>query len=171
MKGVTGLTANACEPEGKVKSIELNKSEAIVSLDNGLNLSLYKNSFLMPMVNGSLKTGRPICISNLAMDDQIKNLAYPGQIVATFDVKEMKSNPRQMDCVKRGYIKRAISNSKYDWFYLENGFVMRVVHISKVTPKLYEAAFNLGEVCVTKMDLSGSGPTWGIPRKVEILWN
>lgn len=95
--------------------------------------------------------------------------AYPKQMVARIDLSDRHPAQPRSHCVKAGYIERVYVNDNYDWFHLEDGFSIRVIHRSKLTDILYRAAFTKRQVCITRMNLDGSGPDWGIPRALHAV--
>ncbi len=99
-------------------------------------------------------------------------MAYPVQVVINVDIPRTNPDlPPESGCVKSGKIKRVIVNPNYAWFYLSDGFNMRLKHWSKKIPALYDAAVMKKDICVTVMNLDSSGPDWGIPRKINVNGN
>jgi hypothetical protein len=161
---VFGLCLNtvlACLDEGRVTVLKENKSVYTMRMESGREYTMIgKKHPLLPIVKNSIKYGRDICITNMTEN-------YPIQIVAAFRDFDGPSIFSE-NCVKKSFIRKVYVNPKYNWFLLEDNFVLRVIHRSKVTPKLYEAAFAKKEVCITEMNLEATDGTWGIPRDLEI---
>lgn len=151
----------ACLDEGKVLSLNSDNKTHTVALDSGNEYTFYgKRHPLLPIIQNSLEHNKEICITN-----KLENT--PLQIVASF--KDFKTPTIfSQNCVKQGFVRKVYVNARYDWFFLEDNFSIRVTHSSKLTPKLYEASFKKKEVCLTKMNLDATDGTWGIPREMII---
>lgn len=166
--GITGSSSQACKLEGKIVSITSKKNTATATFDNNRLLSFDKNGIYMPILHEAASAQNPVCVSNLGFDRTGSNVAYPTQVVMNVDLSKASPIAVNPKCVKNGKIKRVIVNANYAWFYLQDDFVMRLKHWSKIVPTLYDAAVSKKEVCVTVMNLDSSGPDWGIPRKIII---
>jgi hypothetical protein len=159
--GISSLSL-ACIDQGIVKDLSSQKETITFSLNSDAQYQIIgkKHPFL-PMIQSSMNYNKEICLTNV-----IEN--YPTQLVVTFDDFSATSNSNEK-CVKKGFVRRVYVNAKYDWFHLEDGFSIRVMHRSKLTPELYKAAFSKKELCITEMNLDATDGTWGIPRKLMIL--
>lgn len=152
--------SHACLDRGVVNNFKFSKDIATFSLASGRSYQVIGNKHpLLPMLKLSAATQTEVCLTNAYEN-------YPIQLVANFRNFSSPAD-ENANCVKKGFVRTIYVNPKYDWFHLENGFSIRVIHRSKLTPQLYQAAFSKREVCITEMNLEATDGSWGIPREVE----
>jgi hypothetical protein len=157
----TSFLSSACQDEGIVRDLSTEKGIHTFSLNSGTEYQIIgKKHPLLPMLQASVNYKKEICLTN-----KIEN--YPTQLVVEFDGFSSSTNSDD-ECVKKGFVRRAYVNANYDWFHLQDGFSIRVIHRSKLTSDLYKAAFSKREICITEMNLEATDGSWGIPRKMKI---
>jgi hypothetical protein len=154
--------SHACLDRGVVNNLISANDIYSFSMTSGKSYQVIgKKHPLLPMIKLSAATQTEICLTNAYEN-------YPIQLVANFS-KFSPAAEGNENCVKKGFIRKAYVNPNYDWFHLEDGFSIRVIHRSKLTPKLYQAAFSKREVCITEMNLNATDGSWGIPRDMVII--
>ena len=159
----------ACPGEGRISHFDHNGNRITAHLDSGMSIETGKKSIYTRILNHAFDSQNPVCVTNTWNAREPGNSVYPKQMVARIDLSNRHAAQARVPCVKSGYIQRVYVNDNYDWFHLEDGFSIRVIHRSELTDTLYRAAFTKRQVCITRMNLDGSGPDWGIPRELHTV--
>jgi hypothetical protein len=166
-----GITqgSSACPGEGRISHFDHKGNRLTAHLDSGMSIEIGKKSIYTRIVKYAFDAENPVCVTNTWNRIEKGTPVLPKQMVARIDLSNRHPAQPIIRCVKSGYIERVYVNDNYDWFHLEDGFSIRVIHRSKLTDTLYRAAFTKRQVCITRMNLDGSGPDWGIPRALHAV--
>jgi hypothetical protein len=159
----------ACPGEGRITHFDHLGKKHTAHLDSGMSIETGQKSIYTRMLKFAFDTENPVCMTNAWNTVEPGKPVFPKQMVARIDLSSRHPAQPRTRCVKAGYIERVYVNANYDWFHLEDGFSIRIIHRSKLTDILYRAAFTKRQVCITRMNLDGSGPEWGIPRALHIV--
>jgi hypothetical protein len=161
--------SSACPGEGRITHFDHKANQTVAHLDSGMSIETGKKSIYTRILKYAFDAENQVCVTNTWNTVETGKPVYPKQMVARIDLSSRHPARPQAGCVKAGYIERVYVNDNYDWFHLEDGFSIRVIHRSKLTDTLYRAAFTKRQVCITRMNLDGSGPDWGIPRALHAI--
>jgi hypothetical protein len=159
----------ACPGEGRITHFDHQGKKQTAHLDSRMSIETGQKSIYTRILKYAFDAENPVCVTHAWNTVEPGTPVFPKQMVARIDLSSRNPAQPRTPCVKSGYIERVYVNANYDWFHLEDGFSIRIIHRSKLTDILYRAAFTKRQVCITRMNLDGSGPDWGIPRALQVF--